>query len=191
MLDLRIPTSPEWLSVVLRDFDAFLIDHAACERKASATGMSFVVRYPDRASLLEPMIEFAREELEHFHRVFRVLAARNLRLGADYKDEYVNALRTQVRRGGTEGLVDALLVAGVVEARGCERLKLVAEALPEADPLKEMYLDLTRAEARHHALFFRLARAFANEAEVQSQADRLLDYEAELVQRLPLRAAVH
>lgn len=191
MLDLRIPTSPEWLAVVLADFDAFLIDHAACERKASATGMSFVVRYPDRPELLEPMIEFAREELEHFHRVFRVMAARGLRLGADYKDEYVNSLRARVRRGGTEGLVDALLVAGVVEARGCERLKLVADALPESDPLKEMYLDLTRAEARHHALFFRLARTFADEAAVQARADQLLDFEAGLVQQLPLRAAVH
>lgn len=191
MLDLRIPTSPEWLAVVLADFDAFLIDHAACERKASATGMSFVVRYPDRPELLEPMIEFAREELEHFHRVFRVIAARGLRLGADYKDEYVNSLRARVRRGGTEGLVDALLVAGVVEARGCERLKLVADALPESDPLKEMYLDLTRAEARHHALFFRLARTFADESEVQARADQLLDFEAGLVQQLPLRAAVH
>lgn len=191
MLDLRVPTAPEWLEVVLESFDSFLVDHAACERKASATGMSFVVRYPDRPALLEPMIEFAREELEHFHRVFRVVAARGLRLAADYKDEYVNALRSQVRRGGTDALIDALLVAGVVEARGCERLKLVADALPTSDPLKEMYLDLARAEARHHALFFRLARCFASEGTVQERADRLLDYEAELIGRLPHRAAVH
>jgi len=191
MLDLRTPTSPEWLEVVLANFGEFLVDHAACERKASATGMSFVVRYPDRPELLEPMIEFAREELEHFHRVFRVIAARGLRLGADYKDEYVNALRARVRRGGVEGLVDSLLVAGVVEARGCERLKLVADALPPEDPLKEMYLDLTRAEARHHALFFRLARTFVDERSVQARADELLDFEAELVGRLPLRPAVH
>jgi tRNA 2-(methylsulfanyl)-N6-isopentenyladenosine37 hydroxylase len=191
MLDLRIATAPQWLHVVLENFDAFLVDHAACERKASATGMSFVVRYPDRPELLDPMIEFAREELEHFHRVFRVMAARGLRLANDYKDEYVGALRAQARRGGTEGLVDALLVAGVVEARGCERLKLVADALPASEPLKEMYLDLTRAEARHHALFFRLARAFADEASVQRRADELLEFEAALVQRLPLRAAVH
>jgi tRNA-(ms[2]io[6]A)-hydroxylase len=191
MLDLRIPTTPEWLEVVLADFDAFLVDHAACERKASATGMSFVVRYPDRPELLDPMIEFAREELEHFHRVYRVLARRGLRLAADYKDEYVNALRSQVRRGGPEGLVDGLLVAGVVEARGCERLKLVADALSADDPLKEMYLDLTRAEARHHALFFRLARQFAAETEVTKRASELLEFEAALVQRLPHRAAVH
>lgn len=191
MLDLRVSTAPGWLEAVLANFDAFLVDHAACERKASATGMSFVVRYPDRPALLEPMIEFAREELEHFHRVFRVIAARGLRLAADYKDEYVNALRSQVRRGGVEALVDSLLVAGVVEARGCERLKLVADALPTSDPLKDMYLDLTRAEARHHALFFRLARTFADEEAVQARADQLLDFEAALVGRLPHRPAVH
>ena len=190
MLDLRVPTQKQWLEVVLGDFDDFLIDHAACERKASATGMSFVVRYPDQTPLLEPLIEFAREELEHFHRVFQVVTARGLTLKPDYKDEYVNGLLGQVRRGGEALLLDRLLVAGIVEARGCERLRLVAEA-PLSDDLKDLYADLGRAEARHHALFFRLARLIAPEPDVRQRADQLLDYEAELVQRLPLRAAVH
>ncbi len=191
MLDLRVATAPEWLDQVLGDFDAFLVDHAACERKASATGMSFVVRYPDRSELLDPMIEFAREELEHFHRVFRAMAERGLTLAADYKDEYVNSLRRKARRGGEEGLVDGLLVAGIVEARGCERLKMVAEALPESHGLKAMYLDLARAEARHHALFFRLARIYGPDAEVRARARELLEFEAELVKQLPHRPAVH
>lgn len=191
MLDLRVATPPAWLEVVLDDFNAFLLDHAACERKASATGMSFVVRYPDREALLEPLIEFAREELEHFHRVFRVIAARGLTLQPDYKDEYVNQLLKRVRTsGGDAVLVDRLLVAGIVEARGCERLRLVASA-DLAPELKELYDDLGRAEARHHALFFRLARRVAPEEEVRTRADELLDYEARLVEQLPLRAAVH
>lgn len=191
MLDLRARTSQEWLDVVLGDFDAFLVDHAACERKASATGMAFVSRYPDRPELLLPMIEFAREELEHFHRVYLKMAERGLSLAPDYKDEYVDALRRWSRRGGTDGLVDSLLVAGVVEARGCERLKLVADALPRTDPLSEMYLDLARAESRHHALFFRLAKQFAPEAHVRRRADELLDLEVEIVARLPIHARVH
>ncbi len=191
MLDLRVSTPPSWLDVVFADFDAFLVDHACCERKASATGMSFVVRYPDRAPLVEPMIEFAREELEHFHRVFRALTARGLVLADDYKDEYVNQLRKHLQRSSTDALVDGLLVAGVIEARSCERLKMVADALPETDALKEMYVDLARAEARHHALFFRLARKFAPSDVVRSRADDLLDFEADLVQRLPHRPAVH
>ena len=191
MLDLRTQTDPAWLEVVLANFDEFLIDHAACERKASATGMSFVVRYPDRPDLLLPMIEFAQEELEHFHRVYLVMARRGLKLSADYKDDYVGRLRSWARRGGDEGLIDSLLVAGVVEARGCERLKLVADALPQTDDCKEMYLDLARAESRHHALFFRLAKKFPPESVVRARADELLDLEATVVSELPHLSRVH
>lgn len=192
MLDLRFQTPPEWLTVVFADFDAFLLDHAACERKAAATGMSFVVRYPDRSALIEPLIEFSREELEHFQIMYRIIHARGLILSDDYKDPYVNALRSQVRNGGEGMLLDKLLVAGIVEARGCERLFMVASALAEqGSPLAEPYLELARAEARHHGLFFRLARACFADPVIDERASTLLDYEAELVKRLPHRAAVH
>ena len=191
-MDLRFATPPEWLDAVFADFDAFLLDHAACERKAAATGMSFVVRYPDRTALIEPLIEFAREELEHFQIMFRIVNERGLILADDYKDAYVNALRSQVRNGGDGMLLDKLLVAGIVEARGCERLFMVAEALRLKDsPLAEPYLDLARAEARHHGLFFRLARACFTDDVIDARSAVLLDYEAELVKRLPHRAAVH
>ncbi len=192
MLDLRAVTPPAWLEAVLADFDAFLIDHAACERKASATGMSFVVRYPDRKQLIEPMIEFAREELEHFHIVYKLCAERGLVLADDYKDAYVNGLRSRVRPGRDECLLDRLLVAGVVEARGCERLYIVAEALRERNPrYAGIYLDLARAESRHHGLFFRLARELFGDAMTFERGGELLDYEARLVSELPHRAAVH
>ncbi|MEO8901552.1 MAG: tRNA-(ms[2]io[6]A)-hydroxylase [Polyangiaceae bacterium] len=192
MLDLRFATPPEWLDAVFADFDAFLLDHAACERKAAATGMSFVVRYPDKTSIIEPLIEFAREELEHFQIMFRIVTERGLILADDYKDAYVNALRSQVRNGGEGTLLDKLLVAGIVEARGCERLFMVAEALRLQDsPLAQPYLDLARAEARHHGLFFRLARACFADDVIEPRAAVLLDYEADLVKRLPHRAAVH
>ncbi|HEY3236185.1 MAG TPA: tRNA isopentenyl-2-thiomethyl-A-37 hydroxylase MiaE [Polyangiaceae bacterium] len=192
MFDLRLSTPHSWLDAVFRDFDAFLVDHAACERKASATGMAFVVRYPDRVNMLEPLIEFAREELEHFHQVYRVIAARKLALTADYRDEYVNALNGQVRHSSEARLLDRLLVAGIVEARGCERLQLVAKALNgDAPELKQLYTELGRAEARHHALFFRLAKGEFGEPPALDRARELLDFEAELVQRLPHRPAVH
>jgi tRNA-(ms[2]io[6]A)-hydroxylase len=192
MLDLRSVTPKAWLTTVFGDFDAFIVDHAACERKASATGMSFVVRYPDRPELIEPMIEFAREELEHFHIMYKLVAERGLRLAADYRDDYVNGLRSQVRTSRDEHLLDRLLVAGIVEARGCERLFLVAEELREREsPLADTYLDLARAESRHHGLFFRLARKIFGDEITLSRGAELLDYEAELVARLPHRAAVH
>ena len=192
MLDLRFATPPEWLDAVFADFDAFLLDHAACERKAAATGMSFVVRYPDKTAIIEPLIEFAREELEHFQIMFRIVTQRGLILADDYKDAYVNALRSQVRNGGEGTLLDKLLVAGIVEARGCERLFMVAEALRlQKSQLAQPYLDLARAEARHHGLFFRLARACFADDVIDPRAAALLDYEADLVKRLPHRAAVH
>lgn len=192
MLDLRVKTDDAWLDCVFSDFDAFLVDHAACERKASATGMSFVVRYPDRASLIEPMIEFAKEELDHFHIVYRIAAERGLKLVDDYKDPYVNALRERCRSGSDQLLLDRLLVAGIVEARGCERLWIVARALETREPgLAPIYLDLARAESRHHALFFRLAKQFYAESEVLERAAELLDFEAELIGRIPRHPRVH
>jgi tRNA 2-(methylsulfanyl)-N6-isopentenyladenosine37 hydroxylase len=192
MLDLRFATPSTWLDAVFRDFDAFLLDHAACERKASATGMSFVVRYPDKKPLIAPLIEFAREELEHFQIVYGLIEERGLTLVDDYKDPYVNALRAECRGAGEALLLDRLLIAGIVEARGCERLFLLADALTKRDArLSSVYLELARAESRHHGLFFRLARELFAEQRVQERGAVLLDFEAALVARLPHRPAVH
>jgi tRNA 2-(methylsulfanyl)-N6-isopentenyladenosine37 hydroxylase len=190
MLQLQTRTPRAWLDVVFADFDAFLVDHALCERKASALGMSLVAKYPDRALILEPLIAFAREELEHFHIMFRVLAERRLLLPADSKDFYVNGLRKLMRSESSALFLDRLLVSAVVEARGCERLSMVTEAL-EPGPLKQTYLELTRAEARHHALFFRLAEQYFPPEEVKTRGRALFEAEAALIETLPLRAAVH
>lgn len=190
MLPLALPTPSAWLDVVLADFDAFLLDHAACERKASATGMAFVVRYPDRRELLDPMIAFAREELEHFHQVYRLIAARGLTLAADQKDPYLEPLLRWVRTGRDERLLDRLVVGGVVEARGCERFGLVADGLP-AGELKQFYLDLTRSEARHVGMFLRLARQLFDRELVDARLAELLAVEAEVVRTLALRPALH
>lgn len=190
MLELRAATPAAWLDVVLADFDAFLVDHAACERKASATGMSFVVRYPDRKKLLEPLIAFAREELEHFHLVYQLIEARGLSLEADQKDTYVRRLRSLARTDSEQHLLDRLLIAGVVEARGCERFRMVAEGLEDPE-LETFYLDITRSEARHHGLFVQLARMYFAEDVIRARIGEILDREAEIMLALPLRAAVH
>lgn len=190
MLHLRCPTSPTWTEAVLADFDAFLVDHAACERKASATGMSFIVRYPDRTALLEPLIAFAREELEHFHDVYRLIEARGLALTPDTPDPYVQPLIASVRTGRETRLLDRLLVAGVVEARGCERFGLIAEAHPDPD-MRAFYRDVTRAEARHHALFVRLARHYFSEQDIEQRLNQILVLEADVVTHLTSRPALH
>jgi tRNA-(ms[2]io[6]A)-hydroxylase len=192
VLDLRTPTPAAWLAAVFSDFPAFLVDHAACEKKAFSTGMALVSRYPERQELVTALIEFAREELEHFALVHGVLAARGLTLGRDEPDAYARGLRSQMRAKGDEELVDRLLIAGIIEARSCERLCMLAEVLPEREPsLAEPYRELARAEARHHGLFFRLARNEAGTAATEQRAAELLAFEAELVKTLPLRARVH
>ncbi|MEM6996980.1 MAG: tRNA-(ms[2]io[6]A)-hydroxylase [Myxococcota bacterium] len=190
MLALGVPTAAAWTEAVLADFDRFLVDHAAAERKASATGMSFVVRYPDRPALLGPLIEFAREELGHFAQVVRLCHDRGLQLAADTPDPYVGALLKRVRTGRDDRLLDRLLCAGVVEARGCERFGLLAHALPPG-PLQVFYEEITRSEARHHGLFVRLASETFDAAEVEARHREWLAYEAEVVAGLPVRAALH
>lgn len=190
MLQLQTRTPRAWLDVVFSDFPAFLADHALCERKASAMGMSLVAKYPDRRLILDDLIAFAREELEHFHIMFRVLEERQLTLPADTKDAYVNGLRKLMPSDPEALFLDRLLVSAVVEARGCERLQMVTEALG-ADPLQQTYLELTRAEARHHALFFRLAERYFPAERVKERARALFDAEASLIASLPLRPAVH
>lgn len=189
-MNLRYSTSHDWTQCVLDNFDTFLADHAACERKASAVGLSFVVRYPDRAALIDPMILFAREELEHFHQVVRLMQKRNLTLPPDETDPYVNALMQEVRFGREERFLDRLLVSGVIEARGTERLSMLAEALEEAE-LKAFYHRLAKAEYHHLHLFYHLAKRFFPETTVEARLDFWLSLEANIAQTLPIRPAVH
>ena len=191
MFDLRSKTPAAWLDAVMSDFDAFMLDHALCERKASAMGMSLVAKYPDRHLILDDLIAFAREELEHFHVMVRLVTERRLVLPSDEKDAYVGRLRQCIDGSSSDSLfLDRLLIPGIVEARGCERLRLVTDAL-EAGPLKQTYLEVTRAEARHHALFLRLAKRYFSEAAVERRAAELLEREAHIVASLPFRPAVH
>lgn len=189
-MDLHYTTSQDWTDCVLDNFDAFLADHAACERKASAVGLSFVVRYPDRPALIDPMILFAREELEHFHQVVRLMQKRNLPLPPDEPDPYVNSLMKEVRFGREERFLDRLLVSGVIEARGTERLSLLSQALDDPE-LKAFYQRLAKAEYHHLHLFHHLAKRFFPEQTVASRLAFWLSFEAEVVQKLPLRPAVH
>jgi tRNA 2-(methylsulfanyl)-N6-isopentenyladenosine37 hydroxylase len=189
-MKLKLPTSPLWIQGVLQDFDSFLLDHAACERKASGTAMNLVSHYPDRRELVAAMIELAQEELSHFARVYQRIEERGLTLTADSKDPYVGRLSREFRQGSGAYFLDRLLVGGIVEARGCERFGIVAEALPEG-PMKDFYRDIASSEARHRGLFLRLSRIYFSEEEIAPRLDELLEIEARVIADLPLRAAVH
>jgi tRNA-(ms[2]io[6]A)-hydroxylase len=191
MLRLGCPTAADWVAAVCRDLEAFLKDHAANERKVSGSALTLAVHYPERRTLTDAMVRLAREELDHFGRVYELLRRRGLTLGQDAPDPYMGALQRSMRRRDMEEyLLDRLVVFSVVEARACERFGLLADALPEAD-LRTFYAELARAEARHHALFLRLARRYATPATVASRLAGILEAEAAIVARLPLRAALH
>lgn len=189
-MELHVPTSQAWVDAVIADFNPFLLDHAANERKASAAALTFVVRYPDKLELMEPMIQLAREELTHFHRVYRIMAARGLRFERDTKDLYLSELRQAVGQVAHHDLLNRLLLAGVVEARGCERFGLVGQALTDPE-LKTFYEELAYSEARHADLFVELASNYFDEQTIQTRLNEILVAEARVIEALPIRSALH
>jgi len=191
VLRLRFDTDPAWARVVLTDLDAFLQDHAHNERKVVQAALQLAAHNPRRSDLVAAMIELAGEELTHFGQVHALLLARGSNLGQDKPDPYAGGMHKLLRKADMdEYLLDRLLVFGVVEARGCERFRLVHEALPEG-PLKDFYGTLYRAEARHHGLFTGLAETYYGRDVVRSRLSEILAAEAELVASLPHRAALH
>ena len=190
MIELRAQTSPEWVQTVLADLDAFLLDHASCERKASSFALSMLLHYPDKRRLVLEMCELAREELSHFQLVLNLIDERGLVLTRDTKDSYVRQLSALARPGRSAYFLDRLLLGGVIEARGCERFGLVATALPPGD-LKRFYEKIERSEARHRGLFLDLAGEYFDPAQISPRLDELLDEEAQILERLPLRPALH
>lgn len=188
-LRLLANTPPEWLAAVLGDFDSFLADHAACERKASGTAMGFVSHYPDRPAVVSACSALAVEELQHFERVVTLLLRRGLVLAPDRRDPYVRALGRRRRSGGPEYFLDRLLIASIVESRGCERLALVGSAHPDPE-IALFYKELARSEARHQDLYDSLARQFFSAAEVDLHTGRLLEAEAAILESLPVVPAL-
>jgi tRNA 2-(methylsulfanyl)-N6-isopentenyladenosine37 hydroxylase len=187
---LLVKTPDPWADVVLQDFDAFLPDHAACERKASALCMSLVVKYADRRALVEPLICLAKEEMEHFHQVYRLLTKRGLTLGDDEKDPYVNGILKNLRHGRDERLLDRLIMSAVVEARGAERFGIIGEKI--ADPeLKVFYQSLSRSEASHYKVFMKIARNYFSIEQIEEATCRIAGIEKEAMIGAPLRARLH
>lgn len=190
-MTILMQASPEaWLNAVLDDLDAFLVDHAAAEKKASGMAVSMLSHYPDKPDIVMTMTDLAIEEMAHFREVVKILYARGLRPGNDEKDLYINRLRDLQRKGSELYLLDRLLIASIVEARGCERFGLVADALPEGE-LKAFYEAITASEARHTDIFSDLARNYFDPDTVQTRMQELLWQEAEIMLQLPIRAALH
>jgi tRNA-(ms[2]io[6]A)-hydroxylase len=205
MLHLVGTTSEAWLATALAGMDRVLVDHAHCEHKAAVTALAFVSKYPDDPRLVSTLGALARDEAGHFARVADLCIARGLPLGHPEKDPYVDELLAAVRRTSVlVNRVDRLLCCALIEGRSCERLKMLAAALPAHkggvvdDDVCALYDELWREEAGHHLLFLELAeRSLARAAVADANAAmrarlaELAEHEGALVARLPPRAAIH
>ncbi len=191
-LDLTTATCPEWLKAVMTDFPAFLQDHAACERKASAMAMSFVAKYPDRVVIIPELIETAIEELEHFKSVYAHMEKRGIPLAEKMnQDPYVQALLEQCHSDPINRFLDRLLLASIIECRGAERFRLVCSAIEDDPELKEFYHELWVSEAKHGNVFVKMALNYFPEAQVYERLTALNRTEGLILAKLPLRAALH
>ena len=192
MLGLQLPTDPRWVNIVEKNISEILTDHAYCEQKAASTALSLVVGFPEHEELVTAMIALAEEEISHFKMVHEIILKRGYTLGRERKDEYVRALQGFFPKGGSRNthLVHKLLIAGLIEARSCERFRLLSEELEDQE-LRKFYRKLMISEAHHYTLFLKLAREFEEEAVVQEKWKNLLAYEAQLMKDLGKKETIH
>ncbi len=192
MLRLKLPTDPRWVNIAEKNIEEILIDHAFCEQKAASTAISFIVTYPEHSELVTEMAALAREEMSHFEMVHKRILDRGHTLGRDRKDEYVGKVMAffPKTKDRMVRMVDRLLVAALIEARSCERFKLLSEQLKDKD-LAKFYRNLMESEAGHYTLFISLARKYGNEGEVNKKWADLLNFEAEVMQNLSASELIH
>ncbi len=195
MLGLASKTDPAWIQQAMAALDRVLVDHAHCEHKAAVTALSFVSRYPDDPELVLKLAALAAEEAEHLERVATVCHARGLSLGHPDQDPYAKRLLSHARDAELERRVDRLLICGLIEARSCERLQLLAEALAEAPSpadreLAPMYDELWRCEAGHHTLFCDLAVRTLERCGKRSPEKARVEMKARLVELAKAEAAI-
>lgn len=192
MLGLKLPTDPRWVNIVEKNIEDILTDHAFCEQKAASTAISLIVSFPEYTDLVQEMVALVKEEISHFKMVHDKILERGWTLGRDRKDDYVQQLITFFPKGGsrTTQLVHRLLYAALIEARSCERFRLLSEELQDKE-LSEFYRKLMVSEANHYTMFLGFARQYGDRKEVDEKWQQLLDFEAEIMKKLSKKETIH
>ncbi len=192
MLGLRLPTDPRWVKLVKTNISEILTDHAWCEQKAASNAISTIVRYPELTDLVEELTKIAREEMEHFGMVVERIKERGYTLGHERKDSYVADLAKFIKRGGSreEQLVDRLLFAAMIEARSCERFRMLSEKIDDSE-LAMFYRKLMISEAGHYTTFIRFARQYGGNVNVDARWQKFLDYEAKIIRNYGKKETMH
>ncbi|MDA7559169.1 tRNA-(ms[2]io[6]A)-hydroxylase [Flavobacteriaceae bacterium] len=192
MLGLKLPTDPRWVNIVEKNIEEILTDHAFCEQKATSTAISLIVSFPEYTDLVHAMVALVKEEISHFKMVHDIILERGWVLGRDRKDDYVRQLLLFFPKGGsrTTQLVHRLLYAALIEARSCERFRLLSEELQDKE-LSEFYRKLMVSEASHYTMFLGFARQYGHRNQVDEKWLSLLDYEAEIMKNLGKQETIH
>lgn len=192
MLGLKLATDPRWVNIVEKNVQEILTDHAFCEQKAASNAISLIVKYPEYTELVEEMTAISIEEMQHFGMVHEKIKERGFELGFERPDPYVNDL-FKFMRGGNRimQLVDRLLLGAMIEARSCERFKILSEEINDED-LRNFYRDLMESEARHYTTFLKHARAIGGkQVDVEKRWKEFLEYEAEVVSNYGKKETMH
>jgi tRNA-(ms[2]io[6]A)-hydroxylase len=193
MLGLKLETDPRWINIVEKNIDEILTDHAYCEQKAATNAISILISYPYHPELVDEMLSLAKEELTHFEMVHQKIKLRGLKLGYERKDEYVAELYKFMRKGHVKeiALIDRLLFSAMVEARSCERFKILSENLIDSD-LREFYRQLMISEANHYTMFLSYARKYGNHIEdVNARWQQWLEHESKILKRYGKQETIH
>jgi len=195
MFKLKLPTDPRWAKIAEQNIAEVLTDHAFCELKAASTATSFISKFPDKTELVNAMVELVKEEIEHFHRVHQLLNLRGFTLGKERKDEYVNELAQFCIKSGysrEEYLINKLLLAALIEARSCERFKILSQHFQTKDPeLSQFYHELMVSEANHYTLFIGFARKYAQTIDVEKRWNEILDFEGKVISNYGKSELIH
>lgn len=192
MLGLKLPTDPRWVNIVEENISEILTDHAYCEQKAASYAISLIIKYPAIPELVNKMTALAQEELEHFQMVHNIIVERGFSLGEERRDPYVQDLMSFIKRGGSYEmvLVDRLLIAAMIEARSCERFRVLSENIADKD-LAKFYHDLMASEARHYIMFLKLAKKYGVGVDVDTRWAQFLKKEAEIMLSYGKKETVH
>jgi tRNA-(ms[2]io[6]A)-hydroxylase len=188
MLGLKLPTDPRWVNLAEMELEEILTDHAYCEQKAATSCISLIQQYPEREEMVSELAPIVTEEWGHFRMVLKELSRRDLKLGRQRKDEYVNKLLDFQKKGGSrdDKLLERLLICALIEARSCERFRLLSLYIND-EHLKDFYHKFMVSEAGHYRLFIDLAKKYFGEDRVKKRWQEYLDREAEIMDELALR----
>ncbi len=192
MLGLKLPTDPRWAKLCETNLEEVLTDHAWCEQKAATNCINLIINNSEKPELVSKMLEIAQEEVEHFKMVHDMILKRGYEFGRERKDDYVNELVKFMRKGSSreQSLIDRLLFAALIEARSCERFKVLSETIKDEE-LAKFYYDLMVSEANHYTVFLKFAKQYAETVDVDKRWKEWLAYEAEIIKSYGKDETIH